>query len=78
MYTFVFMWTPALTAGQTEASDLPFGLIFASFMVCIMIGSSCFSYMLGKLKMSAESVAVWLLAVAAISLLVPVYSKVSL
>jgi MFS transporter, MFS domain-containing protein family, molybdate-anion transporter len=54
MYTFVFMWTPALksvaeteaetagtaTDGQTTSSYL--GLIFAVFMVCVMIGSSCF------------------------------------
>lgn len=54
MYTFVFMWTPALksvaeteaeaagsaAAGQTTSSYL--GLIFAVFMVCTMIGSSCF------------------------------------
>ena len=28
MYTFVFMWTPALTEGG-DVSPLPFGLIFA-------------------------------------------------
>lgn len=28
MYTFVFMWTPALTEGD-DKSFLPFGLIFA-------------------------------------------------
>ena len=28
MYTFVFMWTPALTEGD-DVSPLPFGLIFA-------------------------------------------------
>lgn len=54
MYTFVFMWTPALksvaeteaeasgtaTVSQTTSSYL--GLIFAVFMICTMIGSSCF------------------------------------
>jgi predicted MFS family arabinose efflux permease len=54
MYTFVFMWTPALKSveeteaeaagtasiGQTTSSYL--GLIFAVFMVCVMIGSSFF------------------------------------
>jgi predicted MFS family arabinose efflux permease len=53
MYTFVFMWTPALKSqaesdveqggganGETTSSYL--GLIFAVFMVCVMIGSSCF------------------------------------
>ena len=37
MYTFVFMWTPALQAGiataDGEFAELPFGLIFASYMV---------------------------------------------
>ena len=54
MYTFVFMWTPALksvTEAQAEASGTALagettssylGLIFAVFMVCTMIGSSCF------------------------------------
>lgn len=31
MYTFVFMWTPAMTTEGEK--DLPFGLIFAVFMV---------------------------------------------
>ena len=35
MYTFVFLWTPAL-----EGKDTPFGLIFSIFMVMISIGSS--------------------------------------
>jgi len=51
MYTFVFMWTPALraTAGGEQSDDEEdgmLGLIFACFMVCIMIGSSVFVLML--------------------------------
>jgi MFS transporter, MFS domain-containing protein family, molybdate-anion transporter len=53
MYTFVFMWTPALktieesaaeTNGTalTESTSQYLGLIFAVFMVCVMIGSSVF------------------------------------
>ncbi len=44
MYAFVFMWTPMLTAAYGEASDvkIPFGVVFASFMVCVMIGSALF------------------------------------
>jgi MFS transporter, MFS domain-containing protein family, molybdate-anion transporter len=53
MYTFVFMWTPALktleesaaeTNGTalTESTSQYLGLIFAVFMVCVMIGSSIF------------------------------------
>lgn len=55
MYTFVFMWTPALKTttemeaertgadlGQNENTSQYLGLIFAVFMVCVMVGSSLF------------------------------------
>lgn len=57
MYTFVFMWTPALKskeemeaeeAGTTTATDgiettsQYLGLIFAVYMVCVMLGSTAF------------------------------------
>jgi len=49
MYTFVFMWTPALKPGEGEAATVDgesvsdyLGTIFAVFMVCVMVGSSMF------------------------------------
>lgn len=45
MYIFVFMWTPALTANlmsAEEKEDLPFGLMFATFMTACMLGSQIF------------------------------------
>eukprot|EP00042_Codosiga_hollandica_P027991 m.143829 g.143829 ORF g.143829 m.143829 type:complete len:435 (+) comp52650_c0_seq1:41-1345(+) len=39
MYTFVFMWTPALDPGADQPKP-PYGIIFAAFMVCVMLGSS--------------------------------------
>jgi len=59
MYTFVFMWTPALkSVEETDAEDrgetLPestsqyLGLIFAVFMVCVMVGSSIFKLLAAK------------------------------
>ena len=53
MYTFVFMWTPALKTIEESAAEISgtvleqstsqyLGLIFAVFMVCVMIGSSLF------------------------------------
>lgn len=56
MYTFVFMWTPALKSDEEKAIEAGdskdttgvettsqyLGLIFAVFMVCVMIGSSVF------------------------------------
>lgn len=37
MYTFVFLWTPAL---QPHGEDIPFGLVFSMFMVACMAGSA--------------------------------------
>ena len=41
MFTWVFLWTPVLTTPETKAT-LPYGVIFAAFMVCIMVGSLVF------------------------------------
>eukprot|EP00039_Didymoeca_costata_P022169 m.3924 g.3924 ORF g.3924 m.3924 type:complete len:466 (+) comp2851_c0_seq1:434-1831(+) len=45
MYTFVFLWTPGLDAAEKREHLLdhpPLGIIFASFMVAVMLGSSLF------------------------------------
>jgi MFS family permease len=53
MYTFVFMWTPALKSEEETSAEKSgetldvstsqyLGLIFAVFMVCVMVGSSIF------------------------------------
>lgn len=67
MYIFVFMWTPALTAlAKKEMGDdfdgLPFGVIFSTFMVCCMAGSSIFSIAMEKMK--PEQLAVYVFAIA--------------
>lgn len=48
MYLMVFSWTPALQAASNTMSlgEIPHGMIFSSFMVCIMIGSSLFVFFL--------------------------------
>jgi MFS family permease len=66
MYIFVFMWTPALTAAAQSSNELPFGLIFSTFMVCCMAGSSLFSIQIEIFKV--ERLAVWVLAVATVSM----------
>eukprot|EP00540_Astrosyne_radiata_P004124 CAMPEP_0116843468 /NCGR_PEP_ID=MMETSP0418-20121206/12106_1 /TAXON_ID=1158023 /ORGANISM="Astrosyne radiata, Strain 13vi08-1A" /LENGTH=506 /DNA_ID=CAMNT_0004474227 /DNA_START=27 /DNA_END=1547 /DNA_ORIENTATION=- len=69
MYIFVFMWTPALknlTNSSESEVDLPFGLIFSTFMVCCMAGSSLFSILIGFIK--GEALCVGVLAVASISM----------
>ena len=43
MYIFVFLWTPTLTPVNP-----PLGMVFACFMVAIMIGSSLFSVLQEK------------------------------
>ena len=56
MYTFVFMWTPALkTSAEMSGSEnieqstsQYLGLIFAVFMVCVMVGSSIFKLFSSK------------------------------
>ena len=49
MYTFVFLWTPALSP---HGEDIPHGFIFATFMLASMVGSS----IAGKLMASGKKV----------------------
>lgn len=50
MYLMVFSWTPALQAASDSMSlgEIPHGMIFSSFMVCIMIGSSLFVFLMSS------------------------------
>ena len=67
MYIFVFMWTPLLRdLVEDKNADLPFGLIFSTFMVCCMAGSSLFSIVIEK--MSVEKLAVIVFAVGSVSM----------
>lgn len=48
MYLFVVFWSPAMIAARKTANlsatqDPPFGLIFASFMAAMMLGSQIFA-----------------------------------
>lgn len=56
------MWTPALS----EGGELPFGQIFATFMVCCMAGSSFFSIFSDKMKI--ELLGVFVFATAAFAM----------
>ena len=44
-FTFVFMWVPALLGAYD--GDLPTGLVFASFMVCITMGGVVYGLFVG-------------------------------
>jgi len=82
MYTFVFMWTPALQSASdvtAGAGEIPHGMIFSTFMVAIMIGSSLFTFLskqspeeLFLRNAFAVSVGVFMLATMTTALL-PVY-----
>jgi len=77
MYIFVFMWTPAMTAlAKEEMGDdfdgLPFGVIFSTFMVCCMAGSSIFSIAMEKMK--PEQLAIIVFGIAAIAFGLVVFS----
>jgi len=76
MFVFVFMWTPALTEiddpDAIPASNLPYGLIFACYMVSIMIGSSIFSLFI-RLKVKLEMIGACILLFSALSLCVPAF-----
>ena len=83
MYIFIFLWSPALTSlqdqvdvsngriiegAEKEDSELPFGWIFSSFMVCCMLGSIAFSR-LSNAGVSASKSLVGILALSSISCL---------
>lgn len=68
MYIFVFMWTPLLKAFIENPAEevLPFGVIFSTFMVFCMTGSSLFSILVGQYPV--EKLAVGVVAVGAIAM----------
>ena len=66
MYTFVFMWTPQLEETNITGAKLPYGTVFACFMVSCMIGSTCVG-ILGRWKPAREyMVYIFLLAAFAL------------
>ena len=54
------MWTPLLKAFiKDEDEELPFGVIFSTFMVCCMTGSSLFSIVVEKYPIEKLAVALF-------------------
>jgi len=76
MYSWVFIWTPALQRGLSEEDHgkLPFGWIFSAYMVCVMIGSVIFGHLSKKLPVEILARPVYL--VGALSLLVAAITTV--
>jgi len=75
MYIFVFMWTPAMTnltkkeLPRGSEVVLPFGLIFSTFMVCCMAGSSMFSIFIERVKVETIGCYVILIATGAFAIM---------
>ncbi|XP_006359771.1 molybdate-anion transporter-like [Solanum tuberosum] len=72
MYTFVFLWTPALSPNSEE---IPHGFIFATFMLSSMLGSSLASRLLARSSLKVESYMQIVFAVSAVCLLIPVLTS---
>eukprot|EP00164_Ancoracysta_twista_P007575 GFYU01010780.1.p1 GENE.GFYU01010780.1~~GFYU01010780.1.p1 ORF type:complete len:577 (-),score=112.46 GFYU01010780.1:188-1918(-) len=74
VYCFVFKWTPTLQSTTEDNTDpIPHGLIFACFMVSIMVGSAVFNFV--KSKLSPAALGVMVLGCASVLLQVPALSK---
>ena len=73
MYTFVFLWTPALSPNEEE---IPHGFIFATFMLASMLGSSIASRLMSNSSTKVESYMQIVFVVSAASLLLPIVTTV--
>ena len=73
MYTFVFLWTPALSPND---EDIPHGFIFATFMLASMMGSSLASRLMARSSPKVESYMQIVFAVSSVSLLLPIVTSV--
>ncbi|PHT40546.1 hypothetical protein CQW23_19400 [Capsicum baccatum] len=71
MYTFVFLWTPALSPNSEE---IPHGFIFATFMLSSMLGSSLASRLLARSSLKVESYMQIVFAISAVCLFIPVFT----
>ncbi|KAL7146091.1 hypothetical protein ABFS83_06G018000 [Erythranthe nasuta] len=73
MYTFVFLWTPALSPND---EDIPHGFIFATFMLASMLGSSIAARLLSRNSVKVESYMQIVFVVSSASLLLPILTNV--
>ncbi|KNA14082.1 hypothetical protein SOVF_110800 [Spinacia oleracea] len=71
MYTFVFLWTPALSPNDEE---IPHGFIFATFMLASMLGSSIASRLLAR-SAKVESYMQIVFTISSASLMLPIVTS---
>ncbi|MBA0768146.1 hypothetical protein Gotri_016973 [Gossypium trilobum] len=72
MYTFVFLWTPALSPNDEE---IPHGFIFATFMLASMLGSSLASRLMARSAPRVESYMQIVFVISSASLLLPIITN---
>ncbi|KAL8519551.1 hypothetical protein ACS0TY_010470 [Phlomoides rotata] len=72
MYTFVFLWTPALSPND---EDIPHGFIFATFMLASMLGSSIAARLLARNSVKVESYMQIVFVVSSAALLLPILTS---
>ncbi|KAJ6294793.1 hypothetical protein OIU76_022804, partial [Salix suchowensis] len=72
MYTFVFLWTPALSPNDEE---IPHGFIFATFMLASMLGSSIASRLMARSSPRVESYMQIVFLVSSVSLMLPIVTS---
>ncbi|TMW60742.1 hypothetical protein Poli38472_000784 [Pythium oligandrum] len=72
MYVFVFLWYPTLYVVVPD-SNLPSGLVFSSFMLCISIGGKFYDMLSQRVK--EEHLASALCAVSGLMFVVPTVSN---
>jgi len=73
MYVFILLWTPALRAIDTHPEEEnypgpPLGIVFATFMVCCMLGTSIFAILSSK-GVQPSRMLVFVLAMSSLSCL---------
>lgn len=68
----VFMWVPTMLRVVPEG-NLPTGIVFSCFMICITIGGILFKWMLNITTVERGSILVFL--AAAVAMLVPIYTN---
>lgn len=73
MYTFVFLWTPALSPNE---EDIPHGFIFATFMLASMLGSSIAARLLARSSFKVEGYMQIVFVISSASLLLPIITNV--
>ncbi|KAH8970958.1 hypothetical protein BDL97_02G116200 [Sphagnum fallax] len=70
MYTFVFLWTPALSP---NGENIPHGFVFATFMLSSMLGSSLASRLMARPNLKVEGYMQIVFLISAASLCLPVF-----